>query len=183
MTLKIRGANMNELLKNRLKNEFKDKEYAHAYVNEFLNSSIATQIKVLREQRNLTQHQLETLTGMHQSRISVLENVNNNMWSISTLLTIAEAFDVSLKVSFEDFSTRIDDIVNFSRESLERKSRLDSLSEEKQTENNSLSICTSNIATLHHYRDLSVNDIPEKIENVGSTQTEETVYFPEAVNF
>ena len=118
---------MNELY-NILREEFKDKEYAHAYLDEFLNTYIATQIKVLREQRNLTQAELASLTVMKQSRISLLENANYSMWSISTLQKIAEAFDVSLKVSFESFSTRINDIVNFNRQSLERLSRENDLS-------------------------------------------------------
>lgn len=115
-------------LEYKLKEEFKDKEYAHAYVNEFLNASIATQIKVLREQRGWTQKHLASLTGMKQSRISLLENVNYTRWSISTLKTLAEAFDVTLKVSFEGFSTRITDIENFNRKSLERLSRMEDLS-------------------------------------------------------
>ena len=40
---------MSELVK-RLKNEFQDEDYRHAYDEEFSNSRMATQIKVLREQ-------------------------------------------------------------------------------------------------------------------------------------
>ena len=127
------GVYMSEL-ENKLKKEFKDKEYAHAYVNEFLNASIATQIKVLREQLGWKQEELASKTGMEQSRISLLENINYSMWSISTLKKLAEAFDVTLKVSFESFSTRINDIDNFNRESLERLSRENDLSFEEQTQ-------------------------------------------------
>ena len=121
-------------LHNRLQKEFKDKEYAHAYVDEFLNASIATQIKVLREQRKWDQKELATKSGMKQPRISLLENINYSMWSISTLKKLAEAFDVTLKVSFESFSIRINDIDNFNRESLERLSRENDLSFEEQTQ-------------------------------------------------
>ena len=107
--------------------DFKDKEYAHAYVDDFLNSHIAMQIKVLREQQDLTQKELADLAGMKQARISVLENVNYDMWSISTLKKLAEAFDVTLCVSFESFTKRIDDIVNLSRESLQRVKREEDL--------------------------------------------------------
>ena len=125
-------------LKNKLKKEFKNKEYAHAYVNEFLNASIATQIKVLREQRGWDQKELALLTDMKQPRISLLENINYDMWSISTLKKLAEAFDVTLNVSFESFSKRIDDIEKFSRESLQRQSRVDALSSEEQTKQEEL---------------------------------------------
>lgn len=43
---------MNGLVKN-LKHEFADEEYRHSYAESFLNSSIATQIKVLREQNGV----------------------------------------------------------------------------------------------------------------------------------
>ena len=114
-------------LKKTLIEEFKDKETAHIYVNEFLNEYIATQIKALRDQQGLTQKELADLTGMEQSRISVLENVNYDMWSISTLKKLAEAFDVTLSVSFESFTKRIDDIVDLSRESLQREKREEAL--------------------------------------------------------
>ena len=121
-------------LRNRLKKEFQDKDYAHAYVDAFLNASIATQIKILREQRKWTQKKLASIAGMKQSRISLLENINYDRWGISTLKKLAEAFDVTLNVSFESFSTRIRDIDNFNRESLERLSRENDLSFEEQTQ-------------------------------------------------
>lgn len=114
--------------RDKLTKDFQDKEYAHSYVNEFLNTEIATQIRVLREQRGLTQKELAEIADMKQSRISVLEDVYNDMWSISTLQRIADALDVSLKVSFETFSSRIGDMQKFSRESLKRLPRLDDLS-------------------------------------------------------
>ena len=103
-----------------LKKEFSDKEYRHGYVDEFLNSYIATQIKVLREQRGWSQEKLAQETGMKQSRISVLESTNYYSWNISTLERFAKAFDVPLNVSFGTFSDRLIDIETFGRESLER---------------------------------------------------------------
>lgn len=122
---------------NKLIEEFKDKEYADAYVEEFLNQYIATQIKVLREQRNLTQVQLAEKANMQQVRISVLENVDYESWSIKTLKTLAEAFDVTLNVSFDTFSSTIKRMEGFSRESLERLSREDDLA---KTENSAQQI-------------------------------------------
>ena len=107
-------------LAEKLREEFLDKEYRHAYTGEFLNSYIATQIKVLREQRGWNQEQLAQEADMRQSRISVLENVNYSSWNITTLKRLAEAFDVTLNVSFESFGSRLRDIQRFGRESLER---------------------------------------------------------------
>jgi transcriptional regulator with XRE-family HTH domain len=105
-----------------LRQSFKDKEYRHGYVDEFLNAYIATQIKVLREQRGWSQTELAEHAGMMQPRISVMENVNYSSWSIKILRKIAEAFDLTLCVSFEIFGRRIEDIEGFRRETLERNS-------------------------------------------------------------
>ena len=57
---------------------------------------------------------------MMQPRISVMENVNYSSWSIKILRKLAEAFDLTLCVSFESFGTRVNDIEKFSREYLEK---------------------------------------------------------------
>jgi HTH-type transcriptional regulator/antitoxin HipB len=101
---------------------FKDREYRHGYVDEFLNAYIATQIKVLREQQGWSQTELGEQAGMKQPRISVMENVNYSSWSIKILRKIAEAFNLTLCVSFESFGRRIKDIETFGRKALERDS-------------------------------------------------------------
>lgn len=63
------------------------------------------QIRLLREQRGWSQSELARRCGMKQSRISVLEDVNHERWSVTTLRRLARAFDVSLLVRFEDFTT------------------------------------------------------------------------------
>lgn len=105
-----------------IKQSFKDKDYRHGYVDEFLNASIATQIKVLREQRGWGQKELADRAGMMQPRISVMENVNYSSWSIKILKKLAEAFDLTLCVYFEGFGKRVGHILRFSRENLERSS-------------------------------------------------------------
>ena len=117
----------NEKLKSKLRERFKDAEYAHSYMETFINAAIATQIKVLREQRGLTQGELAELTSMKQERISVLENVDYGTWNVKTLRRLAEAFDVVLKVSFETFSQAIEGVDSFSREALQRTTRVEDL--------------------------------------------------------
>lgn len=109
-------------LRDVLKEEFKDREVRHIYCGDFLNSSIATQIKVLREERNITQSDLAKLAGMRQSRIAAIEDVNYSSWCISTLRRIAEAFDLALTVQFDSFGAKLADIVNFKRDFLEKPS-------------------------------------------------------------
>ena len=65
----------------RLQKDFHDPTYRHVYDEGFLNSSIATQIKVLREEREWTQATLATEAKMNQSRISESEDVNFNSWT------------------------------------------------------------------------------------------------------
>jgi transcriptional regulator with XRE-family HTH domain len=95
------------------------KEYRHAYADENLNATIATQIKVLREQRDWKQEDLAKEAGMKQPMISRYENVNYSSWSINTLKKLAEAFDVYLDVRFRSFRELVDLADHFSREILQ----------------------------------------------------------------
>jgi transcriptional regulator with XRE-family HTH domain len=108
-------------LLEELKTDFatNDKEYRHAYADESLNTFIATQIKVLREQRELTQQELAVVADMKQSMISRYENSNYSSWSVSTLKKLAEAFDVCLDVKFRSFGELVKSVDGFSRESLQ----------------------------------------------------------------
>lgn len=72
-------------LTERLVKEFADKDYAHAYMDSHQSTRLATQIKVLREQRGLTQKQLAEMSKMKQERISALEDVDYDSWTIATL--------------------------------------------------------------------------------------------------
>ncbi len=109
-------------IKNRLVQRFADFAYRHAYIDSFVDSAIATQIKALREQRSLNQTQLAELAGMKQSQISGLEDVNNTSWKVRTLKRLAKAFDLVLVVRFESFGEVLPRIEDFSRSSLERPS-------------------------------------------------------------
>jgi transcriptional regulator with XRE-family HTH domain len=110
---------MSELI-DKLRPEFQDKEYRDAYAEDCLNTMIATQIKVLREQRKMTQGQVAEATGMKQPRVAVLEDSSYENWSVNTLKRFARAFDVALSVKFETFSKLIEDFENISRASLQR---------------------------------------------------------------
>jgi transcriptional regulator with XRE-family HTH domain len=109
-----------ESLRQELRN---DAEYADSYDESFLNAYIATQIKVIREQRGMTQGQLAAYVGTTQGGISRVENVNYSSWNVRTLRKLARAFDVRLKVSFEPYATLPDDVVHFDRYHLERVPR------------------------------------------------------------
>jgi transcriptional regulator with XRE-family HTH domain len=105
-------------LNKRLRQKFHDKEYRRTYSQSFQNAWIASQIKALREQRGMTQGELAKRAGMHQARISVLEDVNYESWNVGTLRRLANAFDVDLHVQFVPFSKTVFDADTFSAESL-----------------------------------------------------------------
>lgn len=111
--------------------DFRNKEYAHEYMDEFLNTFIATQIKILREQNEWTQERLAKEADMFQERISTLENVNNSSLSLKTLKQLARAFDVRLHVSFENFTTELEQFDEFTLESIRGKKSLERMRREQ----------------------------------------------------
>lgn len=112
---------MSELV-DKLRPEFRDEEYRHSYAEECLHTMIATQIKVLREEREMTQSTLAKKAEMLQPRLSVMENADYSSWSVSTLKRLARAFDLALSVKFEAFSDVILDFEGMSKETLSRRS-------------------------------------------------------------
>ena len=108
----------------RLKSDFQDEDYRHVYTNGLIDSKIAMQIKVLREQpgRGWTQEKLAQKTGMRQARISALEDVNYSAWSLSTLRRFARAFDLYVDVEFKEFGTLERQLDGLDREHLARRS-------------------------------------------------------------
>lgn len=112
------------MLDQQVINDFKDKEYAHGYMEEIINAYIATQIKTLREQQEWTQAELAEKSGMLQPRIPLIENVNNtSSLNLETLRKLARAFDLVLCVSFENFSRAMPLINRLTPESLQRTPR------------------------------------------------------------
>lgn len=114
--------NINALSQSPLRNDLieADEEYRYAYAEDFLNTYIATQIRVLRDQREMTQGQLAEAIGTKQSGISRLENVNYSNWKTETLKKIARAFGVRLRISFESFGSLLGEDATFSRDALKR---------------------------------------------------------------
>jgi transcriptional regulator with XRE-family HTH domain len=113
---KIKAKSSNPLIE-----EFKEsEEYRYAYAEEHLNTTIALQIKALREQRGMKQADLAAKIGTKQPGIARLENINYSRWNTETLKRVARALGVRLKITFETFGTLLDEDATFSREALER---------------------------------------------------------------
>lgn len=103
--------------------DFQDPEYREAYVEELVNTKIATQIKVLREQRDWSQEELGTRSdNMRQERVSVLEDVNYEAWTLSVLRRFARAYDLVVDVEFKEYGEFLKEFDSFGRPRLEKRS-------------------------------------------------------------
>ena len=161
-------------MRNSLRTKFKDFEYRHAYVEDFLHTRVAAQIKVLREQRGLSQKELAELAGMKQSRISMLENVNYRRWNVGTLLKLARAFDLMLVVKFEGFGAGLSEIDSFSRISLEKGSFAEDHSFVESTADNTI----VNWETMKITDDLTGRESMQVTKSLPITETGEWSHIP-----
>jgi transcriptional regulator with XRE-family HTH domain len=113
----------------------KDKEYRDAFVSEHIDTGLPFQIKALREQREWSQEKLGQEAGMHQERISTLEDPNYAKFTLKTLKRLASAFDVALMAVFVPFSKLLNWESDLSPEALQAVSFAnDNFSLEKQVE-------------------------------------------------
>ncbi len=108
-----------------------DKEYAEALRDANINTSIADQIRGLREARGWTQKELGSRAldnngkPIQQERISELEDPDYGRCSLTTLKRLASAFDVNLVVRFSPFSELADWLADLPSDRLTVPSRVD----------------------------------------------------------
>jgi transcriptional regulator with XRE-family HTH domain len=101
---------------------FQDKEARYGYMDEYLDSYLGMQIRVLREGRGWTQTELGDRADMKQARISLLESMNYSDWSLDVLRRLAKAYDLRLVVKFEDFGSFLPEYFDeFDRQGLTRR--------------------------------------------------------------
>ena len=105
----------------RLSHDLKDPEYRRLYAENLLNASVAAQIKTIREQRKWTQSQLAKEAKMQQSTISEMEDPDYSSWTLRTLRRLAKAFDVRLKVTFEEYGTLLPELDSLTTKALQRR--------------------------------------------------------------
>lgn len=85
----------------KIAEKLKDKEYRDQFFESWTHDEIATQLRNLRNRRDLRQVDVAATTGMKQSAISRLEQAEYSRWGFPTLLRIAQALDARVKVVFE----------------------------------------------------------------------------------
>jgi transcriptional regulator with XRE-family HTH domain len=106
-----------------LRKDLRNREFSEGYAESFLDTFVATQVKVLREQRELTQKQLADKLDTSQGVISRIEDAEYGSWNVKTLKKIARVLDVRLHISFETCGSLIGEMKRFGRKSLERVPR------------------------------------------------------------
>lgn len=89
---------------------FADRDYRHAYLEGFLGDYLAAQINAIRTDRGWSQAELARRAGVSQPQISAWENSCEGI-NVSSLLKIADAFDVAMTMKFVPFSDLARDAV------------------------------------------------------------------------
>ena len=82
---------------------FKSKDYRTSYMSARVRTSIAWQIRELREFNRMSQSELAKRIDTRQSAVSRLENTEYGRASVQTLLDVATALDVALVVKFVSY--------------------------------------------------------------------------------
>lgn len=90
-----------------------------SYIRSKLNVLLPSQIRALRLRRVLKQEELGQAADMKQSRISAMERPGEAQFNIETLIRLAAALRVGLKVQFVAFSEMLHWENQFSQDAFE----------------------------------------------------------------
>jgi transcriptional regulator with XRE-family HTH domain len=99
-----------------------DREFREGYLEDQVRTNIAFQIHALRTQRGWTQQQLAQEAGKPANGISRLEDPDYGRVSLTTLLEIAEAFDIALLVQFVEWDDWLQRTADVSPPALQKRS-------------------------------------------------------------
>lgn len=98
------------------------KEYRRAFIEESVRTSLAIQIKTIREQREMSRPELARAMHKSPSWIFRLEDPNEPPPTVTTLLQVADAYDTDLHISFGSFTSLLDRVEKLSPESFKTAS-------------------------------------------------------------
>lgn len=115
-------------LKEKLTEEFRNKEYAHGYMESYCIDRLASQIYTLKMQKNMSLEELSFMTGIDQQVILQLESGDPECITIKTLNTLSRVFDVNLSIKFTTFSEAIKDMADLNVHVLKVTPRIQDLS-------------------------------------------------------
>lgn len=98
----------------QIRDSLTNQEYRKELAIEHVNTTLAIQIRKMRENHQWKQEQLADRLGKHQETISQWENSDYGRYSIMTLKELAATFDVALLVKFIPFSELVKDMADLS---------------------------------------------------------------------
>ena len=93
--------------------ELAEDDFRQAFIADQVRTNVAFQIKALRDQRGWTQKELAEKVDKPANSISRLENPDYGKLTLTTLVEMANAFDVALLVQFvehDDWLNRMEDV-------------------------------------------------------------------------
>jgi transcriptional regulator with XRE-family HTH domain len=106
------------LIKQQMLDSMKaSRDYRRGFIEEAIRSRLTAQINALRDERGWD---LKTFAGKLGKKLSWayrLEDPNESVPTIPTLLEVAETFDIGLDVRFRRFSELLDDATTLKPES------------------------------------------------------------------
>lgn len=92
-----------------------DDEHFRQTFGEKETSWIGPQIRIVREQRGLSQEELAQLTNTRQSAVSRMENVDYGKWSINKLQQLCKALGCWVEVRLRSYGELVDGLHSHSR--------------------------------------------------------------------
>lgn len=110
-------ANTNSIKHQMLESMKVSKDYRHGFIEEAIRSRLTAQINFLRKERGWDLKTFAGELGKKLSWVYRLEDPNESVPTIPTLLEVAETFDVGLDVRFRSFSELLDDVTTLTPES------------------------------------------------------------------
>jgi transcriptional regulator with XRE-family HTH domain len=92
-----------------------DKDYADAFVEAEITTTLPFQLKAMRKQRGWKQQDVANRLGHgNQKTVSDFENPNYAKYTLTSLKRLASVFDVALIVRFAPYSEVVDWAANLS---------------------------------------------------------------------
>lgn len=101
---------------------FSDRDFRQDFVADQVRLRIATMVRSLREQRGWSQQELAERLGTTQTTVSRIENPDYGKLSLSTLLSLAAAFDLPLWVEMPNWRDWLIRNRNFTEASFQQES-------------------------------------------------------------
>jgi transcriptional regulator with XRE-family HTH domain len=111
------SANTNSIKQQMLESMKASKEYRHGFIEEAIRSRLTAQINALRNERGWDLKAFAEALGKKRAWAYRLEDPNESMPTVPSLLEVAETFDVGLDVRFRRFSEILEDATTLTPDS------------------------------------------------------------------